>query len=173
VLEALNAQLIEENDEFYRDVENYALAQQNLDRQVSTLDQEIAAYRAANEALRQQAREELASALERSTFLEERLSAMELSVEETSQQLARSLDRSAFLEERLIGSDASLEEAKQDLAGSLDRSNSLEQQLETASQDLAKSLERVTAMESSTSWKLTKPLRILSDAVRRFSRRAR
>jgi hypothetical protein len=173
VLEALNAQLIEENDEFYRDVENYALAQQNLDRQVSTLDQEIAAYRAANEALRQQAREELASALERSTFLEERLSAMELSVEETSQQLARSLDRSAFLEERLIGSDASLEEAKQDLAGSLDRSNSLEQQLETASQDLAKSLERVSAMESSTSWKLTKPLRILSDAVRRFTRRAR
>ncbi|MGH6824164.1 class I SAM-dependent methyltransferase [Methyloceanibacter sp.] len=159
--DTLNARLIEENEQFYRDVESYALTQRNRDKQVSALRQEIMAYQVASEALRteiEEAREGLASSLDRSRLLEERLSARESSLEETSLELAKSLDRSRLLEERLSARESTLGEARQELARSLNRSSTLE--------------ERVTAMESSTSWKLTKPLRSLSHSTRQLAKRA-
>jgi uncharacterized protein (DUF3084 family) len=110
MVETLNARLIEENEQLHRDIESYALVQQNRDNQVSALRPEVGVYQAANRALRaeiEKAREDLARSLDRSKVLEERLTGVESSLEEASQELARSLDRSKILEERLTGMESS------------------------------------------------------------------
>lgn len=151
------AALRAERDRKDRDLATMAGALAEKAIETSSLKAEVAAHQEVHASL-EVANEQLARSLDRSAFLEERLGALEI-------ELAGSLNQSKSLEQQL-------EAGNQELARSLDRSKSLEQQLEATNQELAGACERLAAIESSRSWKVTKPLRSLSDALRRFTRRA-